>query len=53
MKVLIVLTNRNHSRHSQCRDIKLRDNYIKVETDDDRIYIYPIDRIDSFTIERN
>lgn len=53
MKVLVVLTDRNHIRHNQCRDIRMLNNYIKVETDDDRIYVYPIVKVDSFTIERD
>ena len=53
MKVLVVLTDRNHFRHNQCCDIRMLNNYIKVETDDDKIYIYPIDKVVSFTVERN
>lgn len=53
MKVLVVLTDRNHIIHNQCRDIKIRNNYIKVETDDDKIYTYLIDKVNSFTVERD
>ena len=53
MKILVVLPDRNRIVHNQCRDIKIRNNCIKVETDDDKIYIYPIDKIVSFTLERD
>lgn len=53
MKVLVVLIDRNHITHNQCRSIKIRNNYIKVETDDDKIYTYLIDKVNSFTVERD
>lgn len=53
MKVVVLLTDRNRIMHKQCGDIKIRNNYIKVETDDNKIYTYPINKIDSFTVERD
>lgn len=52
MRVVAVLTNRNRVTHEQCRDIKIRNNYIKVETGEGKIYTYLINKVDSFTVER-
>ena len=53
MKVVVLLADRNRITHDQCRDIKIRNNYIKVETDDDKIYTYLMNKVDSFTVERD